>query len=206
MPLRPPLTRRRALMLSLLLPLAACGEEAPPAPVFEPANFEYLTPLRLKVGKIDIDDGWAPSGEARHVEFLAPTTPRAALRTMAEQRLIAAGGTGSALFRITDASIIRRAGRYMASFAVRLTLLDGDGNELAHITARAAHVRPVGADDSEGVRADLYELVRATMRDMNVEFEYQIRRTLGRWLEATEPSAPAQPVQAEDLGKPGTEP
>ena len=50
------LTRRHVLLLSLLAPLAACaGDGGPEAPVYQPANYDYLTRLRLKVAKIDID-------------------------------------------------------------------------------------------------------------------------------------------------------
>jgi hypothetical protein len=206
-PAAPPLTRRHALLLAVLAPLAACtGDGGPEAPVYEPANYEYLTQLRLKVARIDIDDSWVPRGEARHVEYLAPTTPRAALRTMAEQRLVPAGNSGEALFTIEDASIIRERGRYLGTVAVRLTLTDGDGGQLARITARAAQAREMSGDDPDAVRADLYALVKGMMRDMNVEFEYQIRRGMADWLESTDPTAPPQPVESEDLGKPGATP
>ena len=197
------MTRRSTLLLSLLLPLAACSDDTPQAPHFEAANYDYLTKLRLKVGKIEIDDNWVPRGEARHVEYLAPTTPLAALRIMAEQRLVAAGDQGAARFSVQDASIIRSGGQYLGTAAVRLDVTDADGNEVAHAIAHAAQTRAVSGGDPDQVRADLYELVRGLMRDMNVEFEYQVRRTMADRLESTDPSAPPPaPVQSEDLTAP----
>ena len=201
------MTRRNTLLLSLLLPLAACAGDAPPAPSFGPANYDYLTKLPLRVGKIEIDDNWVPRGEARHVEYLAPTTPLAALATMAEQRLVAAGGQGVARFSVQDASIIRSGGQYLGTLAVRLDLIDEDGNDVAHAIAKAAQTREVGGDDPEQVRADLYALVRGLMRDMNVEFEYQVRRAMADRLESTDPTAPPPaPVQTEELTAPGKAP
>jgi hypothetical protein len=206
-PPAPRLTRRHALLLSLLVPLAACGVEGPAPPVYQPPNYDYLTRLRLKVAKISIDDSWVPRGEARHVEYLAPTTPRAALRTMAEQRLVAVGSTGEARFSIEDASIIRARGQYLGTLAVRLEVTDAAGDEVAQLTARVAHTREMSGDDPEAVRADLYALVKDMMRDMNVEFEYQIRRVMADRLEATDPTAPPPPpVQSEELTPPGATP
>lgn len=201
------LNRRHALLLSLLLPLAACAGETPVAPVYEPANYDYLTRLRLKVAKISIDDSWVPRGQGRHVEYLAPTTPLAALRTMAEQRLLPAGNTGEARFIVEDASIIRAQGRYLGKLAVRLDVTDADGNDVAQITARAVQTREISGSGQGAVRADLYALVKGLMRDMNVEFEYQIRRVMSDRLESTDPTAPSPPsVQSEDLTAPTATP
>jgi hypothetical protein len=50
------------------------------------------------------------------------------------------------------------------------------------------------------MRALLYDLVSATMKDMNVEFEYQVRHSLPDWLQSTAPAAPAPPpVEQQNL-------
>jgi hypothetical protein len=90
---------------------------------------------------------------------------------------------------------------------VRLDVTDADGSDVAHITAQAAQTREMSGDDPEAVRADLYALVQAMMRDMNVEFEYQVRRAMADRLESTDPTAPPPaPVQSEDLTAPGATP
>ena len=198
----PRLTRRAALLLPLLL--AACGGDQAAAPNYQPPSYDYLTKLRLAVGSISIDDSWVPRGAARHVEYLAPTPPLDALRRMAQDRLVATGGKGRASFVIDDASIIRSPRQYEGSLAVRLDVADDSGTSLGHAGARVTRTRDVTGEDPEQVRADLYALVRDMMRDMNVEFEYQVRRAMKNMLEATNPEVPpAGPVQSEDLGAPG---
>ena len=67
------IARRGFFLLPLLL--AACGDnEDTPPPNYPPLSFDYLGPLRIDVGRIEIDDHWVPRGGAKHVEFLAPMT------------------------------------------------------------------------------------------------------------------------------------
>lgn len=200
-----PLTRRAALLLPPLL-LAACtatpSERSYPRP-----SYAYLTKLRLRVGAISIDDSWVPRGAARHVEYLAPTTPLDALRQMAEDRLVAAGSNGRASFVVEDASIIQGPRDYEGNFTVRLDLVDDNGTSLGHATARVSRTREISGEEPQQVRADLYALVRDMMRDMNVEFEYQVRKAMQNMLAPTDPTAPAPPpVQSESLSAPGKQP
>jgi hypothetical protein len=197
-----------AVFLSLLA--AGCGGGSPPPPPahqYEPLHYEYLTKIRLDVAGIDIDDNWAPRGEARHVEYLSPVQPLDALRQMANDRLVAGGNANRARFRIEDASIVRLSNRYQATLAVRLDILNDDGNRLRGIVARVTDVHPVTDESAAGVRNDLYALTRQAMDDMNVEFEYQIRAHLNAQMEPTTPTAPPPPaVGTEDLGPPGSSP
>ena len=193
------LSRRAAVFLGLLL--AGCGGHEDKH--FEPLRYDYLTKIRLNVGRIDIDTSWTPRGGDRHVEFLAPTPPLDALRNMAQDRLVPGGTAGRALFTVVDASIIRQGDTYRATLAVRLDLLNDDGDRVRGIQARATGSHPVTGGASEVVRSDLYELTRKSMDDMNVEFEYQIRHNLQTELQNTSPTAPAPPpVDTEDLDAP----
>lgn len=197
------LSRRTALLLPLLLAGCGGGGDTPP-PDFKPPNYGYLTKLRLDVGSIGIDDSWAPRGSERQVGYLSPTPPVAALRRMAEDRLVAAGGRNHALFTIDDASIVQTPDRYEGHFAVTLAITDPSGNPLGEAKAQVSHVAKRGEDTPEAVRADLYGLVTALMRDMNVEFEYQVRRSLQQQL--APPPGTVTPVQSEDLNAPNKTP
>ena len=49
----------------------------------------------------------------------------------------------------------------------------------------------------------LYDFTTQMLNDMNVEFEFQVKRTLKEWLQATPGTAPPPPaVQSEDLAAP----
>jgi hypothetical protein len=202
--------RHRAGTLFVLVVLglvpAACGPSQP-EPHYEPLHYEYLTKLRLDAASIDIDDSWAPRGEARHVEGLSPVAPTDALRQMATDRLVAGGTTKRALYSIEDASIIQLRDRYQANLTLRLDILDDNGNRQSGIEARVTDVHPVSGDSDSEVRNDLYALTRQAMDDMNVELEYQVRRHLNVELQPTTPTAPPPPpVSTEELGAPGKPP
>ena len=203
------LPRRAAFCLVVsalgLLP-AGCGGGAAP-PTFAPLRYTYLTKIKLDVARVDIDDSWTPRGADRHVEFLAPTPPLDALRHMAEDRLVPGGTSRRALFTIEDASIIQAGDGYRAIFAVGLDILNDDGQRLRGITAHATGTHAISGGDPDTVRSDLYELTRKVMADMNVDFEFQIRKTLRRDLQTTSETAPPPaPVQTQELGAPGTPP
>jgi hypothetical protein len=196
---------RRALLLAPLfaMPLAGCGDDAPPAS-YPPPTYDYLPGIKLDVGRVEIDDSWAPRGSARRVEHLAPIQPREALRRMAEDRLGAGGNSGRAAFIIEDASITRGPREYQASLAVRVELVDEAGSRLGEARARVVQVRPIRGESERAVRDELYAFVRDLMSEMNVEFEFQVRRTMKEALQVTVPAAPdAGPVDAQPLETPG---
>ncbi|MDE2334360.1 MAG: hypothetical protein KGK10_07465 [Rhodospirillales bacterium] len=198
---------RFAILTSLLLALAGCAGSAPPPAPYPALRYAYLTKLRLNVAKLAIDDSWVPSGEATHVEYLAPEQPVTALRQMAEDRLELDGTSGMADFGIDDASIIQVHDHYDAHFAVHLTLLDANGKPLGSIKAAVKDSRTFMSDSPQAQKSDLYELLKTTMNDMNVEFEYQMRKHLGKYLLAAKPLAPPPPsVQTQTLGQPGSPP
>jgi hypothetical protein len=192
----------RRLFLLAPAALAACAEQAPAS--YPPPSYDFLTSLNLNVGRVEIDDSWVPRGAARRVDHLAPIAPREALRRMAEDRLVAGGNAGRAVFVIEDASIIRGPRNYEASLAVRLDMADEAGNRLGQATARVVQVRPVRGESERAVRDELYAFVRDLMREMNVEFEYQVRRAMRESLQTTSGSAPGPaPVETQSLDMPG---
>ncbi len=197
-------SRRAALTTSFLtaLGLAACGEATGPT-IFAPLRWDYLPPLKLNVARIDIDDSWTPRAGAREKGFLAPTPPVDALRRMADDRLLAGGSAGRALFVIDDASIQESRDYYVGTFAVHLDVSTADGSRSGYAEARVSRRRAIKDDRPNGVRAELYDLVKQMMSDMNVEFEFRIHQSLRDYLQTTAPAAPPPgPVEQEDLTPP----
>ncbi len=202
------LPRRAALALSLAaLPalLAGCVVQAPPPQLFPPLTFGYLTKLKLDIANIEVDVAWqpqpVPNGE--HVEIQSPVQPVDALRRMVQDRLIPGGTDGKATVAIDDASLTRVGDRFEANFAVHMDIHNGDGTRSGYAEARVARTRTISAYAPAAIREALYQLVKAAMADMNVEFEFQIRHSLGDWLQATSPTAPPPPpVEQQDLGAP----
>jgi hypothetical protein len=83
------------------------------------------------------------------------------------------------------------------SFEVSLTILDDGGTQLGFAQAQVQSRHTGEIDD---IRTVLYDMTKSMMADMNVEFEYQIRRNLKNWL--TDSAAPAAPVEQAPLDQP----
>jgi hypothetical protein len=183
----------RRLFLALPVWLAACGSEPPPRTDFPPLRFDYLTPLRLNVGSIEV----APPPPPGPLDAMNPAPPGPALVQMAQDRIAAGGSSGRAVFTVDDATIARISGGLEGTLAVRLEVLNPDGSRAGFAEARVSR-RAVGI--GRDLRGALYDLTRQMLDDMNVEFEFQVRRSLRDWLqEATTAPLPA-PVQEQDLG------
>jgi len=188
--------------------LAGCGEDAAQSPpvAYEQPTYGYLTKLHLNVAQVDIDDSWQPAvgpGLPRHVESLSPVAPVEALRRMAQDRIAIGGSSGRARFVIEDASIVAGPDRLDGSLAVRLNIATSDGAPAGFAEARVIRSMTLGGA-TDGGRATAYALVTQMMADMNVEFEFQAKRSLHDYLQATDPVAAPAPVQSQDLPPPGS--
>jgi hypothetical protein len=196
-----PMARR--LLLGLPFALAACESRPPARTNYPPFDFSYLTRLRLNVATIDIDNSWHAAPDPREVGAYAPIPPATALHQMALDRLGAGGGSGRAVFTILDASLLRFSSRVEGVFAVRLSATSGDATRSAYAEARVSRSLSLDDDDPATLREALYTLVKQAMDDMNVEFEYQVRRSLHDWLQTTSTTAPLPPpVRTQDLPPP----
>lgn len=204
------LTRRTALTLGLPALGVACGDRTPaePAPISSgPPSYSHLTPIRLDVAAIDIA---TPSvGPATFVVPPAPIVPAQAMLTMARDRLAAAGGSGRARFAILAATLTRQrvsdgglfssaSERLICTLRCRVEILGAEGEPplgFAQAEVSRNAVSPSGSAAERSAAAD--RIVRNAMADLNVEFEYHIRRNLRRWLVANPVRGAA--VQSEDL-------
>ncbi len=195
---------RRAALTALCLPalLTACGGPPPPAR-FASLSWDYLQPLKLNVATIEVDSSWTSRAGSRERGYLAPTPPVDALRRMADDRLIPAGNAGRAVFVIDDASIVQLRDTYQGSFAVHLGVFAADGTRRGTAAARVGRTHIIDDDSANGVRAELYDMVKQMMSDMNVEFQYQVQKSLHDDLQTTAPAAPgAGPVEQQELTSP----
>jgi hypothetical protein len=199
-------TRRAAAAccLTVLLPalLAACvSGEAARRDAFPPLRYDYLTPLHLNVAAVEVGPGFVPArgGPAA----LLPIPPAETLQQMARDRLRADGSSGRAVFVVDDASLTPVPGGLSGSMAVHLDILTGDGRRAGYAEARVSQVYygPTG-----NIRAVAYDLVKQMMDRMNVELEFQVKRTLRDWLQETGTAPPPATVQQQELGPPGAAP
>ena len=195
-----PLSRRAAL--GTLLLAAGCGgrgEEPPPGPA-RPPSYTHLTPLRLAVARIEVVSATDPN-LARAMPP-APLVPADVVRIMAEDRLSAAGGAGVARFRTQLATLTRERASGGGAFSTaterltcvmrcRIEILSEDGSPagFAEAEVRRTATRP-SETMAERARA-AEEIVRQTGDDLNVEFEYQLRRNLRGVIQAAPAPEPA---------------
>lgn len=199
---RPPMRlwpRRVALLLPLL---AACGPQ-PPAPeartIFPPPRYDHLTPIRLNVAEVVVEDRSLPAPGG--LDAQSPVRPADALRAMAGDRLLPGGASGRAVFVVEEAAIVGARGGLNGAMAVRLEVLAADGRPAGFAQARVGRGR-VGAERGESLRGVLYDMTRQMMDDMNVEFEFQVRRALREWLQDTATAPAPAPVERRDLDAP----
>lgn len=196
------IARRSLLLLPLLA--AGCIGSGPPRS-FPLPNYNYLTLLRLNVATVEIDDRSTPVG-GNSLEAVSPLRPADALKQMARDRLLAGGSSGRAVFVIDQASLRHQDGGLDGRMAVHLDIYAGGDSRVGYAEAQVAR-RRVSTDTDEEARGVLYDFVVEMMGDMNVEFEFQVRRSLKEYLQDTAAAAPLPPpVQAQPLEAPAFPP
>ncbi|MDR3524826.1 MAG: hypothetical protein P4L66_12075 [Acetobacteraceae bacterium] len=198
-------TRRAAVCACLVTPLilAACSSDEA-ARNYPKPNYSYLTKLHLNVANIEIDDRTPPARDNRDMAILAPNKPADVLRTMARDRLLGDGSSGQAVFKVDEASIVPDHDKLKGSLAVQLEVATSDGSKTGYAEARVSRTIDYDNDAPNATRATLDQLVNQMMTDMNVEFEFQVRKSLHAYMQTTPTSAApapvvAQPVQSETL-------
>lgn len=198
-----PRMRPLAVVLAFGLGTAACATRDDPPASYPKVSYDYLTKLRLNVASVDIDDSLPPGRAPGDLSNRAPTPPVEALRQMAQDRLVAGGASGHAVFVIDSASIVQVRNHYDGQMTVHLDVTSGDGSSSGYAEARVARSVGFEQDTPNATRASLNALVTQMMTDMNVEFEYQVRRSLRSYLQVKPSTAPPPaPIQTEDLGPP----
>ena len=186
----------------LALAAAACSgapEERGPPDSFPPLTYEYLTPIRLNVAAIEVEQRFVPGQEAAALVALDPAPPAQAIARMAADRLQALGPSGRAVLAVNDASIVRRGDAYEGALAIELDIYTSANVRTAFAEAQVSGRRTI--NEGESTRKALYELTKQLMDQLNVEFEFQVRRSLRDWLVEAPASVPA-PVEQQPLAAP----
>jgi hypothetical protein len=200
---------RRTLLLALPLGACATGEGPEPLPPLV-TGYGHLTPIRLNVAQVEIAD--AAAGSVR-VDEPAPLRPDTEMRRMAQERLSAAGTAGRARFFILAAEFRReRTGgggffagepgeRLTIRLRCRLDIIGADGERAGFVEAEARRLRALSAGTAAAARRrGAEDAMRQAMEELNVEFEFQIRRALRAWLlEAAPATLGPGGIEREDL-------
>lgn len=191
--------RRTFLLLPLLV---ACGGKEPAYVPPGPIGFGYLIPLPLNVATVEVADG-APLPPLGDIGHRLPTSPAEAVRIIGRDRVLAVGTEGKAVFSVLQAALIQGRETLSCQLGCRLELLSPMGSRLGLVEAQSR--RNVTGPDANRPQAE-EALLRRTLDDLNVEFEFQVRRSLRDWLSTTSPNpdgtmpAPAlAPVERETL-------
>jgi hypothetical protein len=193
-----PLSRRslRLLPAVLLAVLALAACSSGPPRVYTPLRYDYLLPLRLNVAELSIQSQFVPGGSSD----LNPQDPSPLIPTltqMARDRIQTVGATGRAVFVIKDATLARTSDGIRGSMDVELDVYGGEGTRAGFAEARVSRSRSGSIDDMPSA---LYDMTKQLMDAMNIEFEYQVRRSLHDWLVTT--SAVPAPVDQQALPPP----
>ncbi len=149
---RTALSTGRAVAAGLLgVALTSCSGEEPAPQNFAPLHYEYLTPIRLNVATIDVENqASSPDGD---LALQSPFTPEAALERMARDRLVAAGPSGTATFTVTEASIVRGDDGLTERLSAHLDIASADGARAGYAEAHVTRsLRNAGAGPAAGGR------------------------------------------------------
>ncbi|MBO6037457.1 MAG: hypothetical protein J6P29_02715 [Acetobacter sp.] len=165
--------------------LVGCADNTPP-PSYPPLHYGYLGPIALNTRSLVIENHTLLNPVAGNIGYESPVPPIQAVHQMAEDRLVAAGGTSSnkvARFVIDQASIVHEpGGNLVGKVAVHLDILNPNAQCVGYVSAQASQT--LHPDPSQPIESpqNLYDVTRDMMRALNVEFEYQIRHGLKKWL------------------------
>ena len=201
---------RLSVTVALTTFLVGCADRPSSPPVYPPLNYGYLAPIVLKTQSLAIEDHTQLNPVEGNIGYKSPIPPIQAVRHMANERLVAAGGANSdqaARFVIDQASILHEpGGDLVGKVAVHLDILNPNGHCIAYVSAQAGQT--FHPDPSLPVESpqNLYDVTRDMMKTLNVEFEYQVRHGLKKWLMPSDGLQTDTTVQSQNISPTPTSP
>ena len=188
--------RRLPICIALLAAALGACNTPPHRQEFPEITFQHLQPFRLDVAQVRIVDGYHPDpGSDIGNQF--PEPPIKVARQWGQDRLRAVGRQGEAIYTIklakaTDTPLKRSQGfsaithkdqsdRYDLAITVNLEVRSG--GKSGAVTAQSTRSQTVAEDmtlnEREGV---LFNLLDATMKDVNAQMQKLIPQYLGGFL------------------------
>lgn len=176
------------------LGLAAC-ETPNPAPAFADLTYVHKQPIRLAVERVEVINEFTAPYSAPHVEHLMPVAPGPAAERWASDVVQAAGGVGTAVVVISDASVTETAlkgatglkgvftkdqsERYDARLEVRIEVRNPDNTRRAQASTAVTRSTSVAEDISPNERAKVMYGLTAKLID---DFDAAIRPSVQQYL------------------------
>lgn len=191
------ITLRLSMLLTALLVLGGCPSA--PSRISSEITFADREPIRLDVANIEIVQRFQPALADPFVDHLFPQEPAAVIRRWAQDRLAAAGTSGTATLIIQEASVkedilprnpglqglvtIEQSERYEARYVVRIEIVQPATGRTG--SADVLAVRSITAPENASL-ADReriwFTLTEDTARDLDARFEQEVMTGLPQFL------------------------
>ena len=183
------------IALAVGIGLAACNTP-PERQDFPNITFQHLAPFQLDVARVEIVQAYRPD-PANDIADQFPEAPAKVVGQWAEDRLQAVGNQGEATYTITlaqatDTPLHRSQGMAAMThkdqsdrfdLAITVNLEVQSAGKSGALTAQAVRSQTVGEDVTLNQReAVLFNLLDATMKDLNTQLETLILQYVGGFL------------------------
>lgn len=185
---------RRLVVLPLIALAAGCAE-TPQVPVYPDITFSQHAPIALAVGAVQATNAYAAPLAPPNIEHTMPGAPLEAAQRWVDDRLRAAGSSGTATFTletmsVTETALEKKTGltgalttdqseRYDAVVSATITVDDPARNAKGRADATVERSITVPEDATLNEREQvLFDLAEKIMADFNIELEKNIRANL----------------------------
>lgn len=187
-----------ALFLASIGVLAGCASSVEQQRL-PSLSYGHLGALNLDTARIEVASEFVAPLKAPNIEHQVPEAPEKAMRQWGNDRLLAAGKSGTARLTILDSSVTEtrlpmdkgisgafkkeQASRFDSAVEARLELFDDRGFRRGIAAARVTLSRTIGEEATLNERDKaLFTLVEDLMKQFNVQMEANIREHLGGFL------------------------